>query len=528
LARLLEGPHLARVIPQLAPETVHQLIRHCGLEACGEVVASATPAQVTSVLDLDLWRSTATGLDERFDADRFGEWIEVLVETGDPTAARIVASMDEDLVIAGLSRYIRVFDPGFFEPVAESDDEPFENYINRDGTLSREIGGYFVRAIRTDAWDAIVSLLLSLDSDYPETLHGVMRGCRQMSNSAPESDGLHDLYLAPEQLLHEVALERERRRSQQGYCTPSDARAFLDLARQRHGWPTDPGSMNSIASACLRTDISSVQEDETGAGQVESERHATTVASVGEDDSAPLDSAVQLLSEAGLVPQRPRALLQGVQPAQKGLERIRAVMDYVRESDEAAFLSRGRELAFLANVLVAGCSIQGRPFTPQEASDAVVGVCNIGLEQLLELPAGFLVEHDLVTAFEVGWAVLHHGVVLFAAGELVAILDRMRFQDDLVQEGLDELRLQLVKQLAAGAPWRARDSFEVLAIIDMPAWASLLGLVDQYPVIPDALTATLERRTGSISPTAFEFITTVSQVDVVRTFMTRLPEILGR
>ena len=34
LARLLDAPHLARLVPHLAPETLHQLIRHSGLHAC--------------------------------------------------------------------------------------------------------------------------------------------------------------------------------------------------------------------------------------------------------------------------------------------------------------------------------------------------------------------------------------------------------------------------------------------------------------------------------------------------------------
>src|SRR5258706_15718738 len=91
LARLLDTPFLARVVPHLAPETLHQLIRYRGLDACGELVTSATPAQLTSLLDLDLWRRAQPGRpgsNVEFDVDRFGEWLEVLVDTGDSGAAR--------------------------------------------------------------------------------------------------------------------------------------------------------------------------------------------------------------------------------------------------------------------------------------------------------------------------------------------------------------------------------------------------------------------------------------------------------
>src|SRR6187431_137922 len=104
LARLLDSPFLARVVPHLAPETLHQLIRYRGLDACGELVTAATPAQLTSLLDLDLWRHARPGRDEQFDVERFGEWLEALVNIGDSVAARTVATLDKQLVIVGLCR----------------------------------------------------------------------------------------------------------------------------------------------------------------------------------------------------------------------------------------------------------------------------------------------------------------------------------------------------------------------------------------------------------------------------------------
>src|SRR6267154_6325130 len=90
LARLLDTPFFARVVPHLAPETLHQLIRYRGLDACGELVTSATPAQLTSLLDLDLWRHAQPGRDQQVDFERFGEWLEVLVNPGHSVVARTV------------------------------------------------------------------------------------------------------------------------------------------------------------------------------------------------------------------------------------------------------------------------------------------------------------------------------------------------------------------------------------------------------------------------------------------------------
>jgi len=546
LARLLDAPHLARVVPHLAPETLHQMIRHAGLDACGELVASMTPEQLTSVFDFDLWHSAQPGLDEQFDADRFGAWLELLVETDATVAARIVAAVDEDLVIAGLSRYVRVFDPSTLAPPASLDDEPVDREVADPGDFECELGGYLVRAIRPDAWDAIVALLLALDADHQGCFDAVMRGCRRLSNSAPEVDGLDDLLPEASQLFHDVAHDRESRRSQQGYSSRADARAFLQMARQRrHRQPDGTPRPNPIAAAYFRAAEDTATSADHAAARLPG--HAAEPASAGESVPESVEAIVGLLAEAGLVPQQPRALLEGARAEPSHLTSIRPLMEYVRDRHGTAHLTRNQELAFLANTLMAGCSIQSRSLTPQEASDAVVGVCNLGLEHWpdrwpgndsrgaastsdpdVRLPPDFLLDHDLVTAFEVGWAVLHEDVCLFVTGQLIVALTDLRRGDAEIDKELRTLRRELIKYRAAGTPWCARDALEVIAMLDMPAWVSVLGLLSECPVLPAALTAALERRTGAVSATAFEFISTTRQIASVREFMAQLPNALRR
>ena len=450
LARLLDAPSLARLVPHLPPETLHQLIRYRGLDACGELVTLATPAQLTSLLDLDLWRPQPgrSGSDEQFNADRFGEWLEVLVDTGDSVAARTVAALDEHLVVVGLSSYLRVFDPGTFEPTESSDDEPLDRHDKMNSETSSdvvecEIGGYLVRAQRTDAWDAIVTLLTTLEIEHNRYFHAVMQGCRRLSNSRPEIDGLDDLLMAPEQQLHDVAIEREGRRSRQGYTTPADARAFLQMARQPRAASAPTAAKNPIATAYFRAveeEAESTQAgDSPGARETAAHHEATDVsapakasARQGRDNDIPatIEAVIELLTEAGVMPERPRALLEAADedPRAAKLPLLRRLMEFVMHHDETAYLARSRELAFLANTLAAGSSVQSRPFTPQEASDAAACICNLGLESWSArpgatsqrassqreldsaiLPDAFLVNHDLVTAFEVGWSVLYRG-----------------------------------------------------------------------------------------------------------------------
>ena len=338
--------------------------------------------------------------------------------------------------------------------------------------------------------------------------------------------GFDDLLTEPAQLLHDVALEREGRRSQQGYLTPADARAFLQMARQpRHHRPDAAPSLNPLAAAYFRAAGDAVASADGAAEQPRDALESPPRADVSES----IDAVVNLLAEAGLVPGRPRALLEGAAPQPQGLTHVRKLMDYIRDTDDTAHLARSGELAFLANALMSGCSVQSRPFTAQEASDAAVGICNLGLERLgSTLPDSFLVDHDLVMAFETGWAALHEDVSLFVTDHLVLALADLQSIDADVQRGLYVLRRELVRQREAGTPWRARKALEVITMLDMAAWASLHGLLDECPVLPAAMRAMLEGHTGTISATAFEFISTTGQIDDVRAFVARLPEVLLR
>ena len=533
LARLLDAPFLAKVVPHLAPETLHHLIQHRGLDACGELVTLATPAQLTSLLDLDLWRHAQAGRDEQFNVDRFGEWLEVLVDTGESVAARTVAALETNIVVTGLSRYLRVFDPGTFEPTASSDDESIDrnammNFETNMDLPECEVGGYLIRARRTDAWDAIVTLLVTLEIEHHHYFHAVMEGCRRLSYSKPELDGLDNLLLTPDQHLYDVVSEREQRRSRQGYTTPADARAFLQLARQPRG-ASSPNAINPIAAAYFRA----VDEELETASQPTLDHAAIAGSATTDDDmSTSIETAIELLAEAGMMPERPRALLPAADedPRTVRLPLLRRLMNFLRDHDEPTYLRRSRELAFLANTLVAGCAVQSRPFTAQEASDAAAGICNLGLEcrpNASALTEAFLVEHDLVAAFEDGWSTLYRDVSLYVADQLIATLSDLRCADADTRLELGHARRVLVKHRQAGTPWLARDACDALSMLDLTASFSVRGLLDECPIIPAAMNAILERRSTSVSPLEFEFISTAAQIGDVRLFMKALPGLLG-
>jgi hypothetical protein len=116
---------------------------------------------------------------------------------------------------------------------------------------------------------------------------------------------------------------------------------------------------------------------------------------------------------------------------------------------------------------------------------------------------------------------------VFVAERLLATLRRIRGGDSDTLEGLRALRQTLETHLAAGTPWLAQDALDVLARLDTPAWHGLLGLMNECPVIPEVVTAIVERRVGCVDPRPFAFIATNAEIDIVRAFMARLPGLLA-
>jgi hypothetical protein len=542
LARILDTPQLALAVPLLAPELLHRVIQTCGLEDCSDLVALATPAQLQRVFDIDLWRQGRPGVDEELDAARFATWLEVLMQSGATTAAEKVAGMDADLVIAALAQHLRVFDVATFEPTESSDDEPLER--QRRGESSCELGGYLLEVKRSDAWDTIVELLAALDSNHPDYFHRVMRGCRHLSNEGFELDGLHDLLDDRAQDLFDLALDREHRREERGFVTPAQARAFLhDARRVQLKQPTPPTS-NPIVRAYFRG-IAATPPPDSEASAVNVNGllpDAAGSSETAEDTQAAVGAVVELLRDAGVLNDQPRALLRPAQDEPPMLARMQAHLQFANDINPMAHATRMEELVFLANTLVAGCSLRERPFTEREASDATMAVCNLGLEnwpdhwstkppqhtsvtdRTIRLPENFLVDHDLITVFQIGWTILYRDVSMYAADRLIDVLGELRCGDRETHFGLNDLRLELIKHLQTGKPWGARNALDVIAILDTPAWAALLGLLDECPVLHAALVASVNTGPRSVGAADFTFISENDQIETVRQFMRSLPD----
>jgi len=223
---------------------------------------------------------------------------------------------------------------------------------------------------------------------------------------------------------------------------------------------------------------------------------------------------MEVLVEAGFVEKEPRALLSAPQTQTPRGARLRAEMEALHDRDPAGFEKKIDDLVFLANTLKAGCTLQARAFAGQEAWDAAVAVSNLGLETLAPTH-DLLADLDLIGLFQVGWTTLHDDVAMFAAAGLVDVLRNFQCRDRAIQFAVHTLRIEMTRHLRAGTPWRARDAMDVLATLDLPSWAALLGLIAECPVLVTE------------GGTAFEFISERSQIQSIQAFVQSLNEKLA-
>lgn len=357
LGQLLEDPQLAAQLRALPAPVLRRVILQVGLEDAGELVALSSLEQLREVFDEDLWRSPKPGQDDAFDAVRFCTWLEVLLEAGDAFVADRLAELSEDFLVFAFSRLLRALDAAEVAASIADDDEAglIDKVLEAEGC--QELGDSLIVARVENGWHAVWTTLVALDERHPELLRSVLHRCWLATREQAEgAGGLYEVLTGAEQLLEDARAEREERRAARGYVSPADARAFLGLARRAPAEPeTDP-----ITRAYFR--------------ELRPVPVAPGLAGGGARPSraAPLR---RLLAEAGALPAPEDA-------PPPGDSLFRSTVSELADSDPRAHQRVVEELAYLANVLVAGDT--SRAWQPVEAAERVLALCDAGLRAVLE------------------------------------------------------------------------------------------------------------------------------------------------
>ncbi|HEY8943149.1 MAG TPA: DUF6178 family protein [Polyangiaceae bacterium] len=365
LRHLIELPELARTIQALPVQTFAALVRKIGVEDAGELVALATTEQLVCAFDEDLFVSDRAGERETLDIGRFVVWLEVLLETGDDVAAKRIAELDEDFVAHALSRILLVLDEEALRERLEEGDEDEARQVDKclESALTEDLDGFILVAKQNDGWDEVLALVLALDRDHrPLLVRLLERLARVTHHCLDDLEELGSLLSEGESLADDVEAAREERRSKQGYVEAQAARAFLKFAREPANQDTPPSERDPLTRAYFR--------------EVERNHHAAhATSSIAEQALRALPGAihdgVERDAESVLIPDESASRTTA-------LSAFQAAMRELHRETPALFDERMEELAYLANVVLAGHERDGARLRPKAAAEAVLATVSYG------------------------------------------------------------------------------------------------------------------------------------------------------
>lgn len=342
LKRVLEVPDLPQRVQAMPAPLLGRLIEQVGLADAGELVALATTEQLAEIFDQDLWQSPALGVDERFDAERFLLWLEVMAEAGEAFVAARLAELPPDLVTLAVHRHALVVSLSDLEhELTGDDDAAFGAQKAFDSCLSEELDDYQLIWRGGEGWDQLLSALLALDRDHHGLLVDVLERCAAMSREQLEDQGgLCDVLTSEQMLEDDLAGAREERRAEAGFVAPSAARAFLRLAAGAASSETPFTEHDPLTRAYFRR-------------------------------LGPLKPAVAGPLATG--PLLPRLGSSSTEPL------LIQALRQLANDDPTRFARRADELSYLANVLVAGAEVDGRRLRPIDAVELALQSVGAGL-----------------------------------------------------------------------------------------------------------------------------------------------------
>jgi Family of unknown function (DUF6178) len=393
LRAVMDNPALPALIQSLPARDLAQLCGRVGIGDAMHIMALAPPERLVQALEASVWKTPRPGVAEVFDTRELIEWIWAWLDIGESfTAQRLAAVPDENLMLY-LSQLATVTSVAMwgFERSTEVEDLDRIYAPSYDETA---YGPYVVSARHQDDWETLRDSLDAMWSDAPQRLlHLLAQLVGDESMVAPQRNR--------ENANEDVVAARDTTRERCGYVTASGARAFLIQARR----PLE--ELVALEDYDLETrrhlaGLADDQRSDTNKGAPDDSASATPA-----PQEAQLVAMHAALEEAGLLEPPPERLLLRHDSTSRQLP-IGRLLQELAQKDGTQFDARGKELAYLSSVLVAGITVEGAALSPEQARNAALATCNLGLETLRSHGERVRIDHEpgLVRLFLVGFAVL--------------------------------------------------------------------------------------------------------------------------
>jgi hypothetical protein len=495
LFNIVDNPALPAVLGHIQPKTLARLIDRVGLNDAAEIMALVPVRNLLRALDEAVWKSPRPGASQEFDPAEFISWLQVWLEVDDLFVAERLTAINDEYLAMCFSSVLFVdgnSSSGFADDVSEyalnSDDEPA--YTDCPKADCHAIYGHFlVRPTFEDDWEIIRTALDALWRHAPERL-------LQALGTLASSESMLDSARRRTSLNLDVAFERERHLERRGYVSPTGAQAFL-------------ASISITTTQELLT--MSVYDYEThrflaGIENYDSGQHP--IEKVTSFDG--VDHELQTQNEAGGLAvtsasrKQIRALNQLLEneamaelthfnslPSNEHQHRgpvLAELLHHLEGENQEAYQQRTRELAYLATVLMAGSSLEGRPFTGRDARDAAFATCNLGVDFIHSMHSALRLDREpgLIRLFLIGWQLLdtlRNRVVDSMKMSLVDLETTQRLKSspwlrNEAQIGIRDLQYAVERHQFSAA----RDAATFLSIVfDATACREIAPLLDHLP-----------------------------------------------
>lgn len=483
VSALQNDPALPALVQSLTPAALAQLCSRTGIADATGIMAAATAPQLVSALEVAVWKSPRPGQAEVLDRSELMEWLCIWLEVGeDFTAGALAAVPDEDLLLY-LSKVVRVttHEMWGFERSTEIEDL---DRIYAPSHHESAYGPFVATAIGDEHWEAVRAALDALWRHDPERvlhLFGQLSADESMLAPQEERESAND----------DFAAARESARERRGHVTATGARAFLAFG--------DARSMDELVAlravdletrrhlAVIDQSVPASAPGSPPAGAVLRLTHAEHPDHVDTDraGAAAVEHIRGRLEEAGLLDAPPQQELLTHCRTRHRLPLAEAMAHLPGEALDA----RARELAYLANVLLAGVALNDTAMSAAQARGAALALCNLGFETLVqrqEEPRLGDPEPGLVRLFLAGRVALRdipvRVVQAFACAlerlKAVSLLPAPEWLVAEAQSAFDDLREAVARHDLAAA----RDALTLMSFFfDTRSCHGAVSLMDEIP-----------------------------------------------
>lgn len=380
VATVRDHPGLPTLIPSLPPGILVRLYDVVGLHDAGALMALTPPALLNQALEEAVWSETDTR--SRFDTDALVDWLEVWNAEGEGFVADQLAALDEDMLALCFSELVHVQDShatafcrdpeahdGDFDGAADQRvDDAME--LLEPGPFTETFDRFLVAPRQDDEWDVVRDALLALWIHHPERLRALLTRLTPDSSAGAGTSA--------RQVLHDdVSGAREHRRERAGFVPVSAARGFLALAA------TMPvADLIAMTSYDPESGRALRRLTAPGAGTTPTPTPpAADAATSGAEAAAAAPDLWSALAAAGVIDAASPAGLLGGPASPTPAPLLRQYLDDLAASDSAALEHTAAELAYLANVVLAGVTLHGDRREAQ-ARELAYATASLGIELL--------------------------------------------------------------------------------------------------------------------------------------------------